>query len=179
VNELTGAPSIALDGWTLHLQRGLPALFNLYRGHAELVDEFDLRSCDGDVCYASAGPVGVDWPSLVVVQRFSPSVAGFDPGIAFLPESRLLLLGAGTRILAYDLTRPARLWEDTADIGFWSWHVYPTAVLMSAELELAAWDRQGTKLWTRFVEPPWSFQVERDTVHLDVMGEHTQFPLHD
>jgi hypothetical protein len=62
-------------------------------------------------------------------------------------------------------------------MGFWSWSVCPNAVLMAAELELAAWDRTGRKLWSRFVEPPWTFQVVNDEVHLDVMGERTEFPL--
>ncbi len=48
---------------------------------------------------------------------------------------------------------------------------------MSAELELAAWDRLGTKLWTRFVEPPWSFRVIDNRVHLDIMGVKTDFPI--
>jgi len=51
------------------------------------------------------------------------------------------------------------------------------AVLMAAELALAAWDRTGRKLWSRFVEPPWSFLVVDDKVHLDVMGKHTEFSL--
>jgi len=30
---------------------------------------------------------------------------------------------------------------------------------MSAELELAAWRTDGTKLWTTFVEPPWTYRA--------------------
>ena len=48
---------------------------------------------------------------------------------------------------------------------------------MEAELELAAWTIQGHKLWTTFVEPPWSYNVVGDTVTLDVMGTITTFPL--
>lgn len=33
-----------------------------------------------------------------------------------------------------------------------------TAVI-PADLELAAWDIDGTKLWSRFVEPPLSYSV--------------------
>ena len=36
------------------------------------------------------------------------------------------------------LPKPARLWEDYAEIGFWSWQRHDDTVLMSAELELAA-----------------------------------------
>jgi hypothetical protein len=177
VEEFTGAPSLALDGWTISIRRGLPSTFGAYGSHAKLVDQFDMGSTEGDFCFVGAGRVGAEWPELVVAQRFAPAQGGFDPGVAFLPESQLLFVGAGTRLLAYDLKRPARLWEDAADMGFWSWSVYPNAVLMAAELELAAWDRTGRKLWNRFVEPPWTFQVVNDKVHLDVMGERTEFPL--
>ena len=90
----------------------------------------------------------------------------------------MLFAGAGTRLLAYSLRdRPRRLWEDAADLGFWHWSVHPSAVLMASEVELAAWTRDGTKPWTTFVEPPWSYQVTGDQVQLDVMGKKTEFPL--
>jgi len=41
---------------------------------------------------------------------------------------------------------------------------------MAAELELAAFDVSGGKLWSRFVEQPWAFKLEADRVVLDVMG---------
>lgn len=50
------------------------------------------------------------WPRLVVAQRFSPGPeAGFQPGAFLVLEERLLLLGAGTRIVACDLSEPRRL----------------------------------------------------------------------
>jgi L-alanine-DL-glutamate epimerase-like enolase superfamily enzyme len=66
--------------------------------------------------------------------------------VAFVADTRLLSIGAGSRLLAYDVERAGRLWEDTADLGFWHWAVYPNAILMAAELELAAWDLKGRKL---------------------------------
>jgi hypothetical protein len=48
---------------------------------------------------------------------------------------------------------------------------------MSAELELAAWDTHGRKLWTRFVEPPWAYTVNGDTIRLDVMGDVSHLRL--
>ena len=47
---------------------------------------------------------------------------------------------------------PRRLSEDSADVGFWSWAQHGETVLMSAELELAAWSSAGRKLWSTFVE---------------------------
>jgi hypothetical protein len=70
-----------------------------------------------------------------------------------------------------------RLWEDTADIGFWSWRQHGQFVLMAAECELAAWDASGKELWTTFVEPPWSYRVEADRVLLDVMETKSTFRI--
>jgi hypothetical protein len=53
--------------------------------------------------------------------------------------------------------------------------VYGPVVLMAAELEFAAWDLSGAKLWSMFVEPPWTCRVAGGQVHLDVMGARTQF----
>jgi hypothetical protein len=79
--------------------------------------------------------------------------------------------------LAYDLQRLLRLWTDQADTGFWQWKRHGDTVVMSAELELAAWDTLGRKLWTTFVEPPWSYEVRDRVVHLDVIGARSVFPL--
>jgi hypothetical protein len=46
---------------------------------------------------------------------------------------------------------------------------------MSAEQELAAWDIAGRKLWSTFVEPPWSYEVNGDHVALDVVGRKPDF----
>lgn len=40
---------------------------------------------------------------------------------------------------------------------------------MSAELELAAWNVNGGKLWSRFVEPPWDYEVTGEMITLNVM----------
>lgn len=87
------------------------------------------------------------------------------------------LWGAGTRLLAYDLQEPRRLWEDAADSGFWGWRRHGDTIVMSAELELAAWTLEGNKLWSTFVEPPWLYEVRGSRVHLDVMGEKSVFEL--
>ena len=50
---------------------------------------------------------------------------------------------------------------------------------MAAELELAAWDFAGHKLWSRFVEPPWVFSVAGEIVSVDVMGVMSRIFLHN
>lgn len=84
---------------------------------------------------------------------------------------------ASSRLLAYDLRQPRRLWEDSTEMGFLGWERHGDVVLMAGELELAAWTTAGEKLWTIFVEPPWQHAVQGETVRLDVMGAVEHFPL--
>ncbi len=149
---------------------GLPVMLSEYQQRAALSEEFDTPDKAGSsVCFVSVGRVQ-EWPFLVVTQRYSPAVAGFFPGVLLVPETQKLFMGAGRRLLGYDLSRPARLWEDEAECGFLAWGRHGQTVLMSAELELAAWDVGGGKLWTRYVEPPWGYTVTEDIVAVDVMG---------
>jgi hypothetical protein len=169
--------TVALPGWTLHLQQGRPSLLGAYRDHATLVEDFHLADGDAGVCFAAVSRASADWPELVVVLP-QPAGYGFNPGVAFVPDTAVLFIGAGTRLLAYSLEgAPARLWEDVTELGFFGWSVHPGGVLMAAELELAAWDLRAAKLWSTFVEPPWSYAVAGDRVRLDVMGRVTDFPL--
>ncbi|MEM9412211.1 MAG: hypothetical protein AAGA30_13940 [Planctomycetota bacterium] len=94
-----------------------------------------------------------------------------------IPETKTLLIGAGERLLAYDLDQPKLLWEDHIEAGFWGWARHNEIIVMSAELELAAWDTAGRKLWSTFVEPPWSYSVDESTVNLNVIGEKSSFAL--
>jgi len=157
---------------------GLPGVYNPYREHAALAEEFALNDGDGGrQCFLGVARAGEDWPFLVVAQRYEPAGYGFEPGALVVPETRRLFLGAGTRLLAYDLTTPPRrLWAEVAEMGFWRWARHSDVVLMSAELELAAWDVEGRKLWTTFVEPPWEYAVRGGVVTLDVMGTKSAFP---
>ncbi len=149
-----------------------------YRGRAALAEHFERPEVeDGSRCFIALRRRGAAWPYLVVTQRYSPAGYGFAPGLLLVPEAHRLFIGAGCRLLAYDLSRPARLWEDIADTGFWFWSRYDEVVLMAAELELAAWDIQGRKLWSRFVEPPWEYRIEGRVVVLDVMGTVSRLDL--
>ncbi len=156
---------------------GLPGILADYRRHAALSEDFVLVDDEhSSVCFVGAGR-SADWPSLVVTQRYAPCSSGFSPGVLLVPETMRLFIGAGERLLAYDLSRPARLWEDEAEFGFWSWSRHGAVVLMAAELQLAAWDLGAGKLWSRFVEPPWSFAVADDVVSVDVMGSVSRVSL--
>jgi hypothetical protein len=148
----------------------LPAMIAKYVNHASLAEQIDLTHSEGTFCFIAVRQQGKDWPSLVVAQRYDPAGNGFYPGALIVEETHRLFVGAGTRLLCYDLSAPSRVWEDSAECGFWFWRRDESEVFMGAELEFAAFDITGRKLWTQFVEPPWDFKLEVDTVVLDVMG---------
>lgn len=154
---------------------GLPLIFDRYVEHARLVERFTLET--RSVCCLTVGRAREPWPFLVVAQGFFPSGGGFNPGFLLAAETQRLFLGAGERLVAYDLMLPRRLWTDTAESGFWGWEQHGDVILMAAELELAAWTSAGEKLWTMFVEPPWGYVVENGSVLLDVMGRKSQFSI--
>ena len=162
----------------------LPGLYGEYCRHAEVVSEYHLDEPkevdDGESpCFVGVSKSGHNdgWPLLVVAQTFSPASGGFYPGAVLVAETELLMIGAGTRLLAYKLNPPSLLWEDDTDCGFWGWGRHGDVIVMAAELEMAAWHINGDKLWSHSVRPPWTYHVEEGSVHLDIMGDKSEFPL--
>lgn len=156
----------------------VPPAYAAVREHARVHDDLGLFGSEGTPFVVDLSSNGSAWPVLLVALRYSPGAdGGFYPGVFLVPEHHRLFIGAGTRLLCYDLAQPRRLWSDEADTGFWCWARHADTILMSAELELAASDLAGRKLWTTFVEPPWEYAVEAGTVLLDVMGKKSCFPL--
>jgi hypothetical protein len=60
---------------------------------------------------------------LTCAYRLGPGV-GLYPGVLLVPETGLLLVGVGEQLLAYRLDSPTKLWQETADGGFWEWRRY-------------------------------------------------------
>lgn len=169
---------VACAGYTIECTPwGLPLSYESIREHAVIAEEIELDK-PGQCCFAIK-KCGELWPFLVVAQSFSPSSSGFEPGCLLEPDKKILFIGAGERILAYRLDHPKRLWEDRAETGFLRWEQYGDTVLLAAELEFAAWNTAGKKLWTMFVEPPWEYKVHGETIDLDVMGTKQTFGLHE
>lgn len=154
---------------------GLPETFEACAERAKLVERIDLS--ESNRCCVMVGRANEPWPFLVVAQSFEPAGSGFAPGLLLAEDAARLFLGAGERLLAYDLAKVERLWSDDARMGFWRWARHRDVVVMSAELELAAWTAAGAKLWTTFVEPPWDYSIFDDEVVLDVMGVKRRFSL--
>jgi hypothetical protein len=169
---------VAVGPFDLFVARDYPLAWDYYCEHARLVENDLEPTDDGGLFVLGIRAEPDDDHQLLVALRYSPSVGGFSPGVLIVPESGVAFVGAGTKLRAYRVgPAPALLWTDVADIGFWGWRRHGTTILMSAELELAAWDIGGQKLWTRYVEPPWSYTVEDDLVTVDVMGAVSHFGL--
>lgn len=156
----------------------LPLTYSTMIERATLHDDFGVKGADGTALVIAVQRASSKWPDLVVSQRCDPGPeSGFHPGTLLIPEKHLFLIGAGTRLLAYGLEAVRRLWEDEVNAGFWGWERHGDLVLMLAELELSAWDLDGTKMWSTFVEPPWDCEVRGTRLHLDVMGEKSSFDV--
>jgi hypothetical protein len=168
---------VSIGPYRVDLTEGrFPPSYEESKRIAGLVEEFDMDAEERALCCVTVS-LGAGWPFLVVAQRYAPSDDCFFPGVLVVPETARMFVGAGERILCYDLAAPARLWESSVDAGFWVWSRHGDLVVMAAELELAAWTLDGKKSWTTFVEPPWSYAVADGNVTLDVMGQLSEFPL--
>ena len=168
--------------YTVLVSDYLPLQDEVYRQHATLIEhrEDSATGLGDNFFYVAVSQDGHQWPFLIVTQYYSPGPnAGFYPGVLLLLETSLLFIGAGEHLLAYRLDPLARLWEDKADVGFLGWERYRDIFIMSAELELAVWNIRGEKLWATFVEPPWDYHLDEDTIHIDVMGAKASFPLYE
>lgn len=173
---------LTVDSYTVLISDHLPLQDKIYRDHASLIEHRASHTpgLQKDFLYLAVSQSSHEFPFLVVTQHYTPGPdAGFYPGVLLLPETSLLFVGAGERLLAYCLDRQSLLWEDYADTGFWGWETYQDVLLMSAELELAVWNNRGEKLWSTFVEPPWSYRLDENTIHIGVMGSVASFPLYE
>jgi hypothetical protein len=183
--HLTGAHQVVIGDWALEIQLdALPAHYDWLVERSKFAEEFDLDAEDGRLLFAavysvSRSSLDADAPLLVVAQRYSPYQAGFDAAFLIVPETARLFIGAGERLLCYDLRVPARLWIDKAWPGFWRWGHNRDYVWMLSELEFGVWTPSGEKLWTTFVEPPWGLDVRDDIVELDIMGRKSRHRMAD
>lgn len=170
-------PTVQISQYRVTVLEGaLPADYDHLRSSAKIFEEYAVRTRE-------SGPVSTVMivseriPHLVVAQHHAPDGPGFPLGLLIVPETGVVFIGAGERVLAYDLPQSCRLWEDHAQMGFWGFERHGDVIVMSAELELAAWDVRGRKLWTTFVAPPWSYELRGDTVEVEVMGTWRSFNL--
>jgi hypothetical protein len=170
---------VQLPPYTLSLAEGRSVdVVELTARASALYDEVDVeQDAPGDWCLVSIGRVERP-PILSVLLRYSPAGHGFSPGVCLATETDTLFIGAGVRILAYDLRIPRRVVTDTVDTGFWHWRLHGDVVMASAEQELAAWAGNGSKLWSTYAEPPWTYEVLGNRVLLKADAFHKEFDLY-
>ncbi|MGO8005048.1 hypothetical protein [Rhizobium ruizarguesonis] len=58
---------------------------------------------------------------MVITQRYEDASGTFHPGFLVVPETSILFIGAGERLLGYNVERRERVFEDRTDYGFWGW----------------------------------------------------------
>jgi hypothetical protein len=169
---------VSIGDTVVFVARQLPSMWSTYCSHAEVVDEQSADDDDADLFVAGVCPPDGKWPSVLLALAYEPGDGGFAPGLHVVPETGVMFVGAGTTLRAYRFWPTAeKLWEDAVEFGFFRWRRHGATILMSAELELAAWDITGTKLWSRYVEPPWDYTVDDQELTLDVMGAVTTFDM--
>lgn len=162
---------------------GLPPeeRIKFFRMHADLYERFTFHGDDVKTCFVAVRR-NTDWwpvlPFLVVQMEYKPMQLG-DPGLILLPDTGRLFIGAGRRLVCYQLEdKPKRLWESHALEEFFSWQRHGNIVMMAALDELAAWDSYGNRLWwTDKPEHQWSYHVNGDTLQLEIGTEVTEFSL--
>lgn len=115
-------------------------------------------------------------PNLLVIGRVRKS---YSPGVHLVPETNTLFFGCAESLAIYDLTKSERTHLDVTPYAFNSWSRHDDVILMCGELEVAAYDLTGKRLWGATVEPPWDFGVTADTMFTIVMGHKTEFSLRD
>jgi hypothetical protein len=153
-------------------------LLGRYRDNARVFREYEpsvlapTTRCLVTVAYFSEW--WPNWPALVLALPYGPSHPG---GVLVVPETAICFIGSLDILVAYRLDTLEEVWQDVADNGCFGWNRAGDYVLMSAELELAAWDIDGEKRWSTLVEPPWSYQVEDGLVYLNMMDNLFSFPL--
>lgn len=170
--------AVSVGGWTIETSAGgLPSIYEFHRDNAAAVFEFGHASDDAGVSFVGLRRHGADHNEIVIAQRFWPSGSGFDPAALITSDPDRLFVGAGERILYFDLDRGTLIWEDVVEMGFWGWSLHADVVVMSGELSFTVFDRAGAKLWSTFVEPPWGYECAANTVTLDVMGVKARYRL--
>lgn len=173
-------PKVLIGDWTLNISDGrLDFSYTECLKNAEFTDEVDLSQETGRVLFLSAGRehLGRSWPEFALTCMYEDADQAFSPGVAVVPETSLVFVGAGTTLLCYDIAARRKVFEDYTEVGFYAWSRHKNYILMAAELEFGVWNTAGEKLWSTQTEPPWDFEVRDGFVHLDVMGEKRKLSL--
>ena len=136
--------------------------------------------------YEHLGFVGVtvyrdDVAILRVNQFYEQMSESITPGVLIVPETDRLFIGAGSRMLAYDLTTRRRLWiEDAQEMMlFWGWLRRGQHVFAMGELELAVYGLDATPRFRIAADPPWPFEVSGAVLTVETDSETRGYSMAD
>ncbi len=173
-----------VSGWTLEVTRSWASTTQPEpsaeheASHAVMTDLLPLGPDDDGVLRVAVVAPGEQAPSLVARLGYDAG-GGFGADALLVPETSRVFLGGGTRMICYAHAegRWRRQWEREVEVGFRGLARHGGTVVMSAELELAAWSLDGERPWSAWVEPPWGYEVDGDRLRLDVMGKRSVLDL--
>ncbi|GCE14137.1 hypothetical protein [Tengunoibacter tsumagoiensis] len=154
-----------------------------FRDDSLLAEEIDIDRTekdplDSNVVFIAAKNCGSKKEfSLTLLLGYSPSDPAFYPELLYVPESQILFIRAGEKILAYQLQVPQKLFELSVDIGFLSWERYSNYIIMVAEMRMTVWNLAGEQLWTLFVEQPWSYHCHHEMMSFIKDEQVYTFPV--
>lgn len=169
--------SFSVGNYNLNFEQGkLPNIYESYIKNAKLVEEYDINNRDAQLFFLSVG-IAEKWPFITIAQRYEPYMSGFEPGVLLVPETDMLFIGAGERILIYDLKEIKKFDEDYNYPGFLEWIRYKEYIFMLAELEVGCWRITGEKMWNRFAEPPYNITFENDSIIIQMDNETVKFDI--
>ena len=136
--------------------------------------------------YEHLGFLGVtvycDGVAVLRVHQFYEQMSqSITPGVLIVPETNRLFIGAGSRMLAYDLTTCQRVWIEDAQnmMLFWSWLRQGQCVFALGELELAVYELDATPRFRVPVDPPWTFEVSGDVLTVETDSERRGYSMAD
>lgn len=166
-----------VSSYTLSVTDKPEEITPLFRDNAVIRHQLNQPASDNSYIALGITDCGL-FPELLIEGWYNPGPAqGFHPGVLIIPETQTVFIGAGTSLLVYALSPIRLLTETQTECGFWGWSHTNDIVIMSAELELAVWNTQGEKLWSCFVEPPWHYHIQGETLLLDIMGNNIRLDL--
>jgi hypothetical protein len=139
------------------------------------VDRPSAEDEDGEERYVLVHRAG-GAPTLLVIGHVRE---GYGCGVHIVGETGVMFYGCGESVCAYDIATGTKLHHDITPHAFHSWNRHDDVVIMSGELEVAAYALDGTKLWSATVESPWDFGVTGEKMYTLVMGHRVEFPLRE
>ena len=147
-----------------------PEIYQMWLEHASFKDIDGLQN-DGTPIYIGVGQEGKGYETVIAYCSDPIGNCGFNPGFLIVPETGTLFIGAGKVVRTYDLKNHNRKIEKKFSCGFWGWSRHNNLILMQEELEFGIYTLDGLEVWSTFVEPPWTYEIEDEHVKLTFMDK--------